>query len=74
MSDSTMTSGFASLAEFIDMGGHGFYVWLAYGVGLLVFLVLLLEPTLRRRKLRTQLQAFYRREMLDAQSNERSTL
>lgn len=33
---------FSSFAEFVNMGGHGFYVWLSYGVsiallGLLVF-------------------------------------
>lgn len=73
-----MNSGFANLADFLAMGGHGFYVWLAYGIGLLVFLVLLLEPSLRRRQLRQRLQAYYRREQLDAQAadaamNERST-
>jgi len=34
---------FSSFAEFVAMGGHGFYVWLSYGVsaGLLGLLVLL---------------------------------
>ena len=63
-----MNSEFNSFAEFLAMGSHGFYVWLAYGVGLLVFLFLLLEPSWRRRRLRTRLQAFYRREQLDAQA------
>lgn len=63
-----MKTEFHSLAEFLAMGGHGFYVWLAYGTALLVFLVLLCEPALRRRRLRARLQAFYRREQLDAQA------
>ena len=29
---------FESLAEFLSMGGHGPYVWLAYGAAALVFL------------------------------------
>ena len=28
---------FQSWSEFIAMGGYGFYVWLAYGISLLVF-------------------------------------
>lgn len=63
-----MSSDFNSFAEFLAMGTHGFYVWLAYGAGLLVFLFLLLEPGWRRRRLRSRLQAFYRREQLDAQA------
>ncbi len=65
-----MTTEFTSLAEFLAMGNHGFYIWLAYGVALLVFIGLLLEPALRRRQLRARLQAFYRREQLDAQAGE----
>ncbi|NQD38217.1 heme exporter protein CcmD [Permianibacter sp. IMCC34836] len=71
MNSEPLRSGFSSFADFLAMGGHGFYVWLAYGVGLLIFLFLLLEPVVRRRQLRTRLQAFYRREQLDAQSDER---
>jgi len=72
MGSDQITTGFASMADFLSMGGHGFYVWLAYGAGLLVFLFLLLEPVVRRRRLREQLRAFYRREQVDAQSDERS--
>ena len=67
-----MTTEFTSFAEFLAMGTHGFYVWLAYGVALLIFIGLLLEPALRRRQLRARLQAFYRREQLDAQAGESS--
>lgn len=28
----------ASLAAFLEMGGHGFYVWLSYGAGLIIVL------------------------------------
>lgn len=29
---------FHSLADFLAMGGHGFYVWTAYGIALVVVL------------------------------------
>jgi len=54
-----------SFAEFLSMGGHGFYVWLSYGVGLLVTVVLLLEPSWRRQQVLNRLKVFYRREQLD---------
>ncbi len=62
-----MSRDFASFADFLAMGGHGFYVWLAYGTASVVFILLLLEPVWRRRQLRQRLQAYYRREQLDAQ-------
>lgn len=31
---------FDSFAQFLSMNGHGFYVWLSYGVTILLFLLL----------------------------------
>lgn len=31
---------FDSFAQFISMNGHGFYVWLSYGITLALFLLL----------------------------------
>jgi len=45
------------LAEFITMGGHGFYVWLSYGAGLAVILFNLLSVRIRERR--------YLREQVD---------
>ncbi|MGI9293151.1 MAG: heme exporter protein CcmD [Pseudomonadales bacterium] len=42
---------FASFAELLQMGGHGFYVWLAYGVTALVLLLLCIVPCLQRRSI-----------------------
>jgi heme exporter protein D len=70
LSSTQMSGGFASVADFFAMGGHGFYVWLAYGAAFVVFLFLLLEPRWRQQQLRKRLQAFYRREQLDAQAAE----
>lgn len=42
-----MTPQFHSLGEFLAMGGHGPYVWSAYGVAVLVLVWLVVAP-LRR--------------------------
>ncbi len=41
---------FDSFAEFIAMGGHGFYVWFSYGASLLV--VIANVVVVRRSRLR----------------------
>lgn len=46
---------FDSLSAFLHMGGHAPYVWLAYGVGLLLIAYNLLAPRLRFRQLRTRI-------------------
>ena len=33
-----MMGHFESFSEFIQMGKHGYYVWLSYGIGLLVII------------------------------------
>ncbi|ABC31072.1 Heme exporter protein D [Hahella chejuensis KCTC 2396] len=53
---------FESLNEFFAMGGHGLYVWLAYGAGGLVFLYNLAAPKLKRDGLVKRLSQQYRRE------------
>ena len=40
---------FADLHDFLAMGGHGIYVWLAYGATLLVIVGNLLLPLVRQR-------------------------
>jgi len=47
---------FASLSEFITMGGHGIYVWSAYGISLFCLAFLFLSPLLKQRKLRQQIR------------------
>jgi heme exporter protein D len=41
---------FASLQEFLAMGGHAPYVWTAYGVTLAVMLYILCAPLLAQRR------------------------
>ena len=53
---------FDSIAEFIAMGGHGFYVWLAYGLTAAIILFNVMAPVIARRKLIKELSQRLRRE------------
>lgn len=52
---------FDSLNAALSMEGHGVYVWLAYGVTLVVIAVVLVAPLRRRRRLLKRLSAEQRR-------------
>lgn len=41
---------FDSVASFIAMGGHGVYVWSAYGLGTIVLVANLCAPYITRRR------------------------
>lgn len=53
---------FESFADFLDMGGHGLYVWLCYGLGLLVILGNLLMPQRQAKQIQRELRRRMRRE------------
>lgn len=53
---------FDTLSEFINMGGHGFYVWLSYAIGAVVILFNVMSPILYRKKLVKENQRRLRRE------------
>ena len=38
------------MGEFLAMGGHGLYVWLAYGISFVVLTALGLRPIIARRQ------------------------
>ena len=57
---------FAEFSEFIAMGGHGLYVWVAYGVAVLVFAFNLVTPMLKRRRFFVEQARQLRREELHA--------
>ena len=40
-----------ALVDFVTMGGHGLYVWLAYGIGFAVLGALGIRPFVVRRRL-----------------------
>jgi len=55
------------MAEFLNMGGHGFYVWTAYAIGLVVLLGNALWPFLaKKRFLRDVLRDEARRQRREA--------
>ncbi|MBY5994300.1 heme exporter protein CcmD [Ferrimonas balearica] len=44
-----LTFQFASLGEFLNMGGYAFYVWLSYGVGALALIALIVNSARKRK-------------------------
>lgn len=57
---------FHSFADFLAMGGHGLYVWLAYGSTIAVVLGNVLAVRIARRRYFRQAQALERRLRADA--------
>jgi len=53
---------FDSLNSFFAMGGHGFYVWLCYGIFALIMAVNFLSPALKRRQILKDIERQMRRE------------
>ena len=41
---------FESLSDFFDMGGHGVYIWVAYGLTMVVLAANIWWPVMVRRK------------------------
>ena len=59
---------FSSLAEFIAMGKHGFYVWLSYGLTAVIIACVVMQPILHRRRLLKEQAQRLRREKRNAPS------
>lgn len=53
---------FASVAEFLDMGGYALYVWSSYAVFAVLMTIGLLQPFLARRRIIRQQRARLQRE------------
>lgn len=47
---------FDSLADFLAMGGHGLYVWLAYGSSAFIISVLIALPLIKHRKIKQNIR------------------
>lgn len=58
---------FDSIGEFIEMGGHGLYVWSAYAVAAAVFAWNVAAPLLQRRGFLRQQARRLRRERSERQ-------
>lgn len=50
-----MTPYFGSFSEFLQMGGHGFYVWLCYGLTFAAMLGLVIYAARERKRVLEQL-------------------
>jgi len=59
---------FDSFSAFIDMGGHGLYVWSAYAVTLVVFVYNITRPILMRKQVIRE-QKRLQRQLLDGKEN-----
>lgn len=53
---------FDSFRALLEMGGHGLYVWTAYGISLIVIILLLVAPYRRRKRLLAAIRAGQQRE------------
>lgn len=65
---------FESWSDFIQMGGYGFYVWLAYGVSLFSILVLALQSLRGRNSVLTEVRRDEQRAARLKQSMKGDTL
>jgi len=54
---------FESINDFIQMGGHGYYVWSAYLISLSVLIWLIVSPLQRKRKFMREMVRQQQREM-----------
>ncbi len=53
---------FESISDFFAMGGHGFYVWLSYGLSFVLIAANFIMPVLKRKQLRRDMARLSRRE------------
>ena len=61
---------FSTFAELCNMGGHGFYVWMAYGIAFLTLSILVVQPLLKSKQ---ALKAISQRKLHDSSSNNSSS-
>jgi len=50
------------MKEFFAMGGYAFYVWMSYGIALVVLIANLVSPLMQRRKLLADIARRQRRQ------------
>ncbi|MCB1687794.1 MAG: heme exporter protein CcmD [Halioglobus sp.] len=62
---------FDSLHAALDMGGHGFYVWTAYSVTIVMIALVVIAPVLRRRRFLRQLAGQLKRAQVATAENTR---
>ena len=63
---------FDSFSAFLELGGYGFFVWLSYGVSLLVVVAFIIYIKLDKRQLITDVLAQAARKARIQQAKEQS--
>lgn len=64
---------FDSFSAFIDMGGHGFYVWLSYLIGVVLILFNVISPLVAKgRFIKEQSRKLRREKQLAEKKGESS--
>ena len=53
---------FESFSEFLNMGGHGLYVWMAYGLSAVLLAINVVLPIIHKRQLVKEQARKLRRE------------
>lgn len=61
---------FDSFSDFLAMGGHGFYVWLAYGIAAVIFIFNVVSPLMRKKQFIAQQKRRLKREQRLAERQE----
>jgi len=65
---------FESIQEFIQMGGHGPYVWSAYVISLSVLIWLIVSPIRRKSKLLKDIARQQQRDLVQQGTNSSSNV
>lgn len=65
---------FENIQEFIQMGGHGPYVWSAYVISLSVLIWLIINPIRRKTKLLKDIARQQQRDLVRQGTNSSSNL
>ncbi len=51
-----------TLSEFFHMGGYAFYVWMSYGLALVVLLAIFFGPMIAKKQILKELRMKYRQQ------------
>ncbi|WP_235972286.1 heme exporter protein CcmD [Spirabiliibacterium falconis] len=57
-----MTPFFTTFADFIHMGGYGFYVWLCYGLTALCLAILIIASVSEHKRLLRHIAKYHQRQ------------
>lgn len=57
-----LNMSFNNFEDFLQMGGHGLYVWLCYGMGIFIYALAFIAPVLRKRAILKELRQIQRRK------------